>query len=146
MYGHTHSSRKKNSGRNQSRHLILKENDQEFYGRIIKALGNCIFEWENLNTGKIAITKTAGKLTRGPGKKMIRAEDIVLIQGDNLSSIKQNYYINLVYTPDEAKKLKQMGELENLNPPENAAQPAVMFESEIINTNEPEAEINIDDI
>ena len=146
MYGHTHSSRKKNSGRNHSRNLIIKENDQEFYGRITRAFGNCIFEWENLNTGKLAITKTAGKLTRGPGKKMIRPEDIVLIQGDNLSAIKQNYYINVVYTPDEAKKLKQMGELENLNPPENAAQPAVIFESEVVNNIEQEAEINIDDI
>jgi initiation factor 1A len=146
MFGHTHQNRQslRNNARAR-RHLITRDEKTEAYGIIKKALGNCTFTWENVNTGKESFTKTAGRLTRGPRKVFIKEGDLVLIEIIDINVNKDQYMIKHVYTPEEARNLTSMGELVRENPTDDIQQ-SIVFESDIVNANQESDSINIDDI
>ena len=145
-FGHTHKVRSKKNT-NVKRLLETRDEDNEAYGVITKALGNCCFEWENKNTGKIGFTKTANRLTKGPNKRFIKVDDLVLIEVIKISVTNEQYMIKMVYTPEEAHQLAKMGELENYNINKEQANAAVVFEKDNLQDNMiGDTDINIDDI
>jgi translation initiation factor IF-1 len=140
-HGHTHKFKKKNT----KRVLYTRDQNLQIYGLITKAMGNCTFEFENVNTGKVAITKTAGKVTRGPGKTFIKVGDIVLIEVIKITVNKDSYSIDMVYRPEEITQLRKMGELERVN--NENEEKTVIFEAEAVNNAvQQEVEFDIDDI
>jgi len=146
MFGHTHQKRQslRNNAR-AHRQLIPRNKKTEAYGIIKKALGNCTFTWENVNTGKENFTITAGRLTRGPNKVYIKEGDLVLIEIIDINVNKDRYIIKHTYTPAEARELTSNGELVRENLPDDIQQ-SIVFESDIVNTNQESDSINIDDI
>jgi initiation factor 1A len=149
MFGHTHKSRSKTRGKpSGQRRLETRDEKTEAYGIIKKALGNCSFTWENVNTGKEAFTKTAGRLTRGPHKVMIKEGDHVLIEVIDINVNKDMYMIKHVYKPEEVRKLTMMGELTRENPSDDIHQ-SIVFESDVVAASAADSQsndINIDDI
>jgi hypothetical protein len=111
--GHTHLKKKSKAPR--SRLLEYREDEEtEIYGKITKKLGNCFFEFENINTSKMGIAKARGALIKGRGRDPINIDSVVLIQCDTTSSINEKYYIINVYTKEEQKKLQDCGELDKV--------------------------------
>ena len=147
MFGHTHQKKRTKKNNNNKRLLETKEEDTEAYLLVIKALGNCSFTCENKNTGKEVFAKTAGRLTHGPQKKFIKVGDLVLAEVITITVNKEEYMIKMVYTPEEAKKLATMGELNNINVNNDNNDAAVVFEKEHINDNTiDDSNFNFDEI
>lgn len=119
-HGHTHLNKKKGKGKgkgkgNRNKLLEYREDEEtEIYGRIIKKLGNCFFEFQNVNTDKPGIAKARGSLIKGGGRNTINVDNIVLIQRDTTSSINEKYYIIAVYSLEEQKKLQDCGEFDKV--------------------------------
>ena len=146
MFGHTHKSRPKKNNNNTKRLLETRDEKTEAYLLVIKALGNCSFQCENKNTGKEVFSKTANRLTKGPHKKFIKVDDIVLAEVIRISVNKEEYMIKHVYTPEEAKALANMGELTNFNINNDNNNSTVVFEKDQVQTIDMDEEINFDDI
>ncbi len=109
------SARKSKGGKHQrgklemlkKRELNFKE-DGEAYGQIIKILGNGRFE-ARCDDHVTRMCHVRGKLHK---KVWINNEDIVLISKRSFEDKKAD--IILKYTPEEVRKLKSLGELNDL--------------------------------
>ena len=145
MFGHTHKKRVKKN--NNHKRLLETKEDDEAYLLVIKALGHCSFTCENKNTGKEVFAKTAGRLTHGPQKKFIKPGDLVLAEIILLNINKEEYMIKMVYTPDEMKKLADMGELTNMNINPDDNNKTVLFEKDVMaDTSVDDSNFNFDEI
>lgn len=98
-------------GKNESeekRELIMKEDGQE-YGQVLRMLGNGRLEAHCFD-GKKRLCHIRGKMRK---KVWVNAGDIVLMGLRDFQDDKAD--VILKYTPEESRRLKQLGEL-----PDNA--------------------------
>jgi translation initiation factor IF-1 len=104
------STHQKKHNRNRGlQELIIASEDNEYYGQVENALGECRFQVKILENDISIVAKCKGTLTHGPGRKRVSKEDYVLLQKyDN------KYYIIHKYSIDESKKLTKMGEFKTI--------------------------------
>lgn len=102
--GKTHGGRRRRRGQDPNRELLVKEDGEE-YAQIIKLLGSERMEVMCMDQ-KRRIAKVRGKFKN---RVYVHVNDIVLVCLREVDDTKCD--IVQVYFPDEAKKLKQMGEI-----------------------------------
>jgi translation initiation factor 1A len=93
----------------EKRELLLRQEGQE-YALVIKMLGGGRLEGKCLD-GIVRLCKIRGKMMKG-GKRMgtwIRVGDIILISTRDYQDNKADVIYK--YTPDEIRKLNQLGQL-----------------------------------
>jgi hypothetical protein len=92
--------------------VTKSEANGEEYARIIALKGSdARFEVEIIPSGIITLAKTKGSLIKGPGKKKLEKDNIVLIQKDTSFTAVDKYYIIHKYNKDDERKLRKSGEL-----------------------------------
>lgn len=96
----------------------------EFYGTIGDALGDA--RWKvKLTDGRDVIASARGAIKSGRNKQRINKGDIVLVQESlDLTTILHRY------TPDEAKRLRKMGEVLQVAEDNGVGSSNVQFEDE----------------
>lgn len=102
--GKTHGGRRRRRGQDPNRELLVKEDGEE-YAQIVKLLGSERMEVMCMDQ-KRRIAKVRGKFKN---RVYVHVNDIVLVCLREVDDTKCD--IVQVYFPDEAKKLKQMGEI-----------------------------------
>jgi translation initiation factor IF-1 len=103
------STHQKKHVRSRGLQELIIASENEYYGQVERALGECRFEIKILENDIIVIAKCKGTLTHGPNRRRVCKDDYVLLQKcDN------KYYILHKYSIDDSKKLTKMGEFKTL--------------------------------
>jgi translation initiation factor IF-1 len=109
-----------------TKELIFRdEKEGEEYAEVLKAIGDCRFECQFLNT-ETTQAKLAGALIKGPRKQRIVVGDFVLLTRNQSTTEKDTYYIIHKYTSDDKKKLAKNGEFAQVNTNQDGGTNVVM--------------------
>ena len=97
--------------------VTKSDTNNEEYARIIALIGSdARFEVKIISSGISTLAKAKGSLIKGPGKKKLEKDNLVLIQKDTSFTAVDKYYIIHKYTKDDERNLIKSGELSsNIN-------------------------------
>jgi hypothetical protein len=144
--GHTHVNRKDQLREGRDRELHMKDGDDNLrYAYTEKSVGGGRFMVVDVETNVKYNAALANRFKKGPQKQKLNIGNLVLLQRDESSSNKDVFYIIHIYSEANAKKLKQLGELQSIVNTDSNKETIIFGENDVTNNNIDE-DINIDDI
>ena len=142
MHGRTHQSKhKKNTSSSKELHY---RQDNEKYAVINCDKGNARFEVTIYGTNEISMAKARGSIISGPKRERLAKGDMVLLQHDGSTTSGDKYYILIKYSPDEVKRLRKAGELNEVKEANEIDKVLIAFENDVITKKQEELVIDDD--
>jgi translation initiation factor IF-1 len=144
----THQKKhKKNNLKYENKEFILKTNNNEEYGKVIKNLGCGRFEVKLLSNNNL-ISNTVQAILKsninGRKKVFIKPNNFVLIDINNTFT-KTQYYIIYVYNDTEKQKLIDNNHIQDMDTNDiNGLENNILFQNDINNLDDQDVEIDDD--